>query len=256
MKLSPRDEIRLWQKAVKLTREAEAVWAVRGPRGFTGRRDSARFMRVALRAETALFRLACVDVDDLGPRFAYGTILSRRSATSLQAEGWMLARSALAGARGALWAFDRSGISVGEPDRIRSLAEAPPVEFPLLTKDGVNGIVHGDDRLASAANARLELADRLVRFGPSPGRDELTPEVLDATFRVRDPIGAVEQSLAEKCRVASCRGHGPEAEARILVAEAELVYRVLADLGGRYGPDDLKTARERGALVLKQLPLR
>ncbi|WP_020667559.1 hypothetical protein [Amycolatopsis nigrescens] len=251
----PKDDTRLRRKALKLVQQVETAWAARGPGGFTGRGDAFRFVQAATRAETVLFRVVCGALDDFGPRVTYGEVMRLRSLACLQATGRTAATGAITAARGALWALDRPGISVTDPELNLAPEWSPPVKAELVPGESVTRYLQSDRRLAAAADARFALAERLAHFLPRPDGDEITPEAIDATLRARDKFHRLDETLVWKCQVETCRRRDAVDEARILAIEAELVYRALAETTQRYGPDDVSHAERRRDSVLDRLPL-
>ncbi|AOS63996.1 hypothetical protein [Actinoalloteichus hymeniacidonis] len=267
---------RVLEKAAKRLRDVRLGWEKVDdpPIG----REAKLFMDVVMRAETALFRAACVDLDDPGPRLAYGKIASLRSgvAAALAESGRGLARRlwarfAIDAARATLWAFDRDEIGdlrsgyLARPPREPSLrigfdhAEETWVR-DCLVFGGYEGVKYGalspgEIRIVAAADARFALAERLASFRPPADNpvDVVTAQELDALLRVDKGSHRSGETLAWHCRLPSCRFHDGVTEARILATEAAEVYRILGG-SSRLGPGHIAAAERRRDAILYGLP--
>lgn len=254
----PGGDERLRQKAVKLLRDTEVAWedfeASRAASRIASARAASRFARTAGRAETALLRVVCSAPDDPGPRLAYGEVTSRRSRLAMAAGGRLAAAAAVHGARAALWAFDRDGLSDPDPQHVAQLAHEPPVVTEFTAREWVTRLLSGEERVSAAADARFALAERLATLQPRPGNDAVTPGAIDATFRAHGKLYGGDEMMVWSCRLRSCSDQDAVGEARILVMEAARIYRVLADVSFHITPEDVRKAEERRDAVLDRFP--
>ncbi|HET6710913.1 hypothetical protein [Amycolatopsis sp.] len=240
------DSARLMRKALKYWRSATET---------SPPSNAARFMRAANRAETALFRLIRSVPDDPAPRVAYGEVAMSRSSLLVQVPGRLTASGSVGAARGALWALDRAELAGTDAWRIAALAANPPVATEFVREEGKRGLLFAEDVVVAAAEARFVLAERLATLQPRARDDLVTPGTIDATFRAQGKVLGGDESLVWRCQTESCRGQDGAGEARILAAEAARVFLALAELGGRFGPEDAAEAERRRAAVLSRLPL-
>jgi hypothetical protein len=251
----PNDNVRQRQKAVKLARRAKEEWETIQ----SSRRLTRSFRRAAYRAQTPLFRIICADLHDPAPRLAYGEIAILHSWVQSfgrgRIKGPVMADYSVKLARAALWAFNLAEVEEIEARQISLLMHEPPVESEFTLREDETEIFYAEHRIAMAADARLSLAERLAIFQPRPLDPGINPQVLDAILQGREKFRSPDELLVMRCQLESCRGRNGVDEARILTREAVRIYRILVDLGTRFGADDLADAERRRDKVLRQLPL-
>lgn len=235
------------QKAVAQHQRIHAAWNELKQPGSRVRFGVGRFAYAAGKAETALLRVACADLDDPAPRIAYGEVAGLRSVVLGIQRQRMSDGAALTAARGSLWGLYGAELNGGDVDRMASLAKQS-IETDF-TGSGAGRVLQGEARLAVAADVRFQLAERLTRSGPGP-KNPQTPEQLDATLRARDKFYRSDEALPWECQLASCRGFDAGEEAEMLVTEATAAYRFLAHLDNLYGVDDAIRAEQRRDAVL------
>ena len=248
------------QKALTLVRRvlaARTAWEEAADAGRGPRRQLLimnRLVRAANKVEPVLFRIACSDLDDVRARIAYGEIAGLRSAVHATTGGTRLeTNAAIRAARASMWGLFGAELAGGATDRMERLAAEPSIETDY-TEDGSIGVLDGEARLATAADARFVLAERLLRANRPQPKEPMTPQQLDATFLARDKFYSTDATLLWTCQLASCRSYDLTEEAELLAVEATAAYRYLNSHSDRYGPDALTQATTRRDNILQSLP--
>ncbi|MGW6279831.1 hypothetical protein [Kribbella sp. NPDC055071] len=245
------------QKARILVRETWAAWSAYSEAVATRRRvnpqaayRARRLASLTGRAGSALFRLACDDLDDLGPRIAYGE-MAQINISVFATSGRTVGGYAIQEARHELWALHGLDLALGI-GAVHALLHTDPIAVEF-SSTGETGEADGEDRVAAAARARLDVAARLQQRPGKRPKDPMTPEQLDATLRARVKFFSTDQLLLAGCQLRTCQGLDPLEEAETLVVEARAIYRHLLDHGVRFTADDLTHAETRCNKILAGL---